>query len=275
MFTPKLMYWYTTITLLMSILMNYFFPFQDLWRLFLLPSIGIIILNPKWSTGIISIIIIVSVKILTHYLYFGNITINYFQLISSTTIILLTLTFLLKKINSLIEKLEYQSFTDNLTQAFNRRYLELHSEKLFANSLTQNQQLCFLMLDIDHFKKINDNYGHHFGDLVLQELTTVIKKTVRENDVFIRMGGEEFALLMPNTTLQDGIISAEMIRKIVERVKFEHNGNFISITISIGITQYEEESLERLVQKADLALYQAKANGRNNVVTFSQQLSNT
>jgi hypothetical protein len=150
MFNRTWIYLFTSSTFLISLLMNYFFPFLGLWMLFLLPLFGIIILYPNWSAGSFSIFILVTIRYATHYAAFsGNIPIDYLYRLVSTSIvgwfILLTVTFFVIKINSLIGKLEYLSLTDNLTQAFNRRYLEFYSEKLFADSSRQNQPLCFLL----------------------------------------------------------------------------------------------------------------------------------
>lgn len=260
-------------TLSLSIIMNYLYPFLGLWMLFLIPMFGVIILYPKWLVGHFSIVFLVVIRYCTHYAAFsGNIPIDYLYRLISTSIvgwlILLTVTFFIIKNRRLVEKLEYLSLTDNLTQAYNRRFLELHCEKFFSDSIRKNQPLCFLMLDIDYFKNINDEYGHNVGDMVLQKLADVIRNTMRKTDVFIRMGGEEFALFLPSTSLHEGVFLAERMRRRIQEVKIEYHGTLIPITISLGVTQYKTESLEALIEKADQALYQAKSNGRNNVVNL-------
>ncbi|WP_134703228.1 GGDEF domain-containing protein [Ammoniphilus sp. YIM 78166] len=268
-----LVYLFVFVTLFLSITLNFLYPFLGLWMLFLMPMFGIIVLFPKWLVGNLCIVFLVIIRYGTHYAAFsGNIPIDYlYRLVSTSTVgwlILLTVTFFIIKNRRLVEELEHLSLTDNLTQAYNRRFVELHSKKLFSESIRKNQPLCFLLVDIDHFKKINDLYGHNVGDLVLQQLATNIRDTIRKTDVFIRMGGEEFALFLPNTSLQEGVLLAERIRRTIQGVKIEYRDSIIPITISLGVTEYNSETLEDLIEKADQALYQAKSNGRNTVVNL-------
>ncbi len=266
-----LIYMFVFLTLSLSIIMNYLFPFLGLWMLFLMPMFGIIVLYPRWLVGNLCIVFLVIIRYCTHYAAFsGNIPIDYLYRLATTStvgwLILLTVTFFIIKNRRLVEELEHLSLTDTLTQAYNRRFIELHSRKLFSESTRKNQGLCFLLVDIDHFKKINDQYGHNIGDLVLQQLAANIRETIRKTDVLIRMGGEEFALFLPNTSLQEALLLAERIRKQIQELRVEYRDHIIPITISLGVTEYKSESLEDLIEKADQALYQAKSNGRNSVV---------
>lgn len=273
MFSRKSIYVFTMITFVVSILVNYFYPLIGFGMFFFIPMFGVIVLYPRWLVGNICSLVMPIIRFFTEYFAFsGAIPPDFFVRLVSTSIIswfiLLTVTLITIKLNNLIQKLEYLSLTDNLTKAYNRRYLELYSEKLLANSLRYKQPLCFLIFDIDHFKNINDTYGHSVGDMVLQKLTHVIQKMISQSDVFVRLGGEEFALFFPVTPLEAGLKSAERIRSAVQTMKFEFQGALVPVTISIGITQYREGSLERLIERADQALYHAKTNGRNQVATL-------
>jgi len=270
-----LVYIFTLISLTLSIILNYLFPFLGLWMLFLMPLFGLIVLFPSWLVGNLCIVFLVVFRYLTQYFAFhGNIPNDYLYRLVSTSIvgwlILLTMTFFIIKNKRLVEELEYHSLTDNLTQAFNRRYLEQYFEKFLTESSGQKQPLSILLIDVDHFKKINDEFGHNAGDMVLQRLAVEITVIIRKSDVFVRMGGEEFALLLPNTDLNQANIMAEGIRNKVQEIKFDHHGATISFTISIGITKFKVDTLEQLIERADQALYQAKASGRNKVVILER-----
>ena len=125
------------------------------------------------------------------------------------------------------------------------------------------------MIDIDCFKKVNDNYGHLCGDDALKHISEIIKRNVRNSDAYVRFGGEEFAIILPNTHLDEGRILAERIREAVEQSDFTYNNEHIHISISMGVSLYEGEKVEGFIEKADKALYRAKENGRNQVVVFA------
>jgi two-component system cell cycle response regulator len=144
----------------------------------------------------------------------------------------------------------------------------LYSEKLLATSERYNQPFCLIILDIDHFKKINDTYSHRVGDLILQKLAHVVQSTIRQGDIFVRLGGEEFALILPNTTLKEGFNTAERVRRSIQAANFNFKGNHIPVTVSLGVSQYSKGPIEQTFDQADRALYQAKANGRNQVMKF-------
>ena len=118
-----------------------------------------------------------------------------------------------------------------------------------------------LMLDIDHFKNVNDTYGHDMGDFVLKELCSAIKNMIRKTDIFGRWGGEEFLLILPNTNKDEAISIATKIRNIIENHKFDY---IPQVTISIGVSVYNEKSRKEIfLKKVDDALYKAKSSGRN------------
>ncbi len=155
---------------------------------------------------------------------------------------------------------------DSLTKIHNRHYLDIYSRQLFENARRRNEELSFLILDIDKFKSVNDAFGHDVGDIVLKDLASLIKSRLRKSDFFIRWGGEEFVILLPNTSLNNAQIIANKLRKCVKEKAFKDVG---SISISIGIAKWDGESIDDLYKKADLALYEAKAQNGNVVIVYN------
>ena len=123
------------------------------------------------------------------------------------------------------------------------------------------------MMDIDHFKKINDNYGHSVGDIVLRNIALTLKHTIREIDITARIGGEEFAFILPETDADEAAQLAERLRSNIQNMSIEHNGNTLNITASFGVSvsKATEQTLESLLTQADDALYIAKKKGRNQI----------
>jgi len=173
-------------------------------------------------------------------------------------------------------KLVRSGVTDVLTGWHNRRYLQLRLKEELVRCRRDRSPLTCLMIDIDHFKGINDRFGHLAGDEVLRRLAQRIGKQVRGSDVSARYGGEEFVVLLPGTSIEIGFLLAERIRGAVasETVKLPPPHDDLAVTVSIGVAEHRsgeaDEDLtvaaERLLASADLALYEAKARGRNAVV---------
>lgn len=154
---------------------------------------------------------------------------------------------------------------DTLTGIFNRRACLERGRAMVIAAKRFGRPLTVMMIDIDHFKDVNDRHGHKAGDDVLKLFVSAVKACLRQVDVFGRLGGEEFAVLMPETAEQGAIIAAERIRKAVEKARFDLGGQTLSITASIGsITG--DEPLEMALKQADAAMYRAKQDGRNRVV---------
>jgi two-component system, cell cycle response regulator len=176
----------------------------------------------------------------------------------------------LKKSN---ERLMELSNTDPLTHLFNRRYLT----KILSCELTRTkrngEELSFIILDIDNFKKVNDSYGHQNGDKVLSAVADVIRSGRRCFDIAARYGGEEFVLVLPGTSLQGGITVADQLRGAVQTISFEPPMGNLVVTISAGvstITATEVCDIDTLIRTADEALYRAKQNGRNRVEAMAR-----
>lgn len=158
--------------------------------------------------------------------------------------------------------------TDGLTQAHNKRYLLEHMDSELARSIRHNRPLALILFDIDHFKRVNDSYGHLAGDYVLREVSNLVRARIRKNEVFGRYGGEEFAVLMPETDLHGGYTLAEEVRTLIASHPFTFDNTRIPITISLGVAQWTPtvRSTEEFIRIADARLYQAKHEGRNRTV---------
>lgn len=168
-------------------------------------------------------------------------------------------------------ELEDLSVRDPLTGVYNRRFMEVELDKEFKRVVRHGGNLSVLFLDLDFFKKVNDTYGHQAGDQVLIEATLRITKIIRATDYLARYGGEEFAIVLPETDKKGGLILAERIRAILAGSPVIHNGHAISMSASLGLSQYYEgvDKYETLLDHSDQAVYMAKEQGRNRVVCYS------
>ena len=168
----------------------------------------------------------------------------------------------LKKQNN---RLSLLASTDYLTGIMNRRMFNEISEHDFQTAQKNDLNLTLLLLDLDHFKKINDTYGHQAGDQLLIQFVNSIEKILNKSDIFARIGGEEFAILLSQMNSDDAYIFAEKIRKEVENIIIDYKGQAVSVTTSIGISENSNSdiSFNDIFSRADIALYQAKDEGRN------------
>lgn len=175
-----------------------------------------------------------------------------------------------QNIEGLNQQLKEVSRIDGLTGLFNRRYWQERFEREYKMAMRNEPDICAIMLDIDHFKKVNDTYGHHAGDLVIQRLAKLIKLATRETDISGRYGGEEFTIVLPDTTEKTATVMAERLRELVEKDAVAYEDINIKFTISIGIAQHSASynRSSQWLEDADKALYQAKESGRNKVVRF-------
>jgi len=175
------------------------------------------------------------------------------------------------------KKLEHLAMRDGLTNIFNRRYFDANLEHEHLRYLRYKESYCLAMLDLDLFKNINDTYGHDIGDKVLIDFTNRVSKQLRETDLFARLGGEEFGLLMPRTIENNAIILMERIRDAINTVPCIVNNLHIDFSVSIGVVEVRDTNdmhdISKLLSLADKALYEAKKTGRNRVcVHQSEQL---
>ncbi len=164
-------------------------------------------------------------------------------------------------------RLEYQAATDPLTALHNRRHFLLKAEQEFLRFKRYGNAFAMLMLDLDHFKDVNDTYGHQTGDALLREFARQMRVTFRHSDILGRIGGEEFSVLLLESSLHRGIEIAERLRRQVEQHPLESPGGQVRYTVSIGVTTASaaDAGLEVIMRRADTALYRAKRNGRNQV----------
>ena len=170
-------------------------------------------------------------------------------------------------IETLNKKLEQMSRVDGLTGLFNRRYWEEQFNREFKRLQRNDQSAAAIMLDIDHFKAVNDNYGHPAGDFIIKTLAKIIKTAIRETDIAGRYGGEEFAIFLPETNPENAKLVAERIRKLAEKYTPVYEGVEINFTVSVGVAGFNSSYSDHMVwlEHADQALYQAKEGGRNQV----------
>ncbi len=163
------------------------------------------------------------------------------------------------------EEIYCLSTTDGLTQVHNKRFLLEYLDREISRCRRQSSILSLILLDIDHFKKVNDVFGHLAGDQVLKHLTTLVRANIRHEDVLARFGGEEFMIVLPQIDQAGALLCAEKIHQLVARHKFASEGANIPITISLGVvtSTTETETAAQLISAADKQLYRAKDKGRN------------
>ncbi len=173
------------------------------------------------------------------------------------------------------DMLEQQSFLDGLTGLWNRSYLDRRLEAEVSVANRYSRPLGVLLIDIDHFKQVNDSYGHLFGDVVLQGVAEVLHEYARSSDIVVRYGGEEFALLLTDTPLRGAMGVAERLRVGIESRSYEAHGESVAVNASFGVASTEEMSGERtpaaMLGLADQALYASKDAGRNCVPAFTRE----
>jgi diguanylate cyclase (GGDEF)-like protein len=168
------------------------------------------------------------------------------------------------------EKVQRVAITDGLTGLYNHRYFQERLSHELKRALRQEQPVSLLLLDIDHFKKVNDDYGHPFGDEVLKRISRELSNVARDIDLVARYGGEEFVVILGNAGRRDCKKVAERIRKKVEALSFDCEGETVKTTVSLGGATFPEDgkTKEELIRHADQALYHSKHAGRNRYTAF-------
>ncbi|MCF6203709.1 MAG: GGDEF domain-containing protein [Methylococcaceae bacterium] len=168
-----------------------------------------------------------------------------------------------------MKELDFHAKQDSLTGVFNRRFFNDFLEKEIERSKRYNHEFCILMLDLDKFKGINDLCGHLFGDDVLIGVARILKQKTRQGDIVTHLGGDEFAIILPETNNDGAHVVAEEIKMAISKQSFSTEHNF-QVTASIGVISYPTQglSIKELLSNVDTALYQAKAKGRNVVCDY-------
>jgi two-component system, cell cycle response regulator len=187
-------------------------------------------------------------------------------LVGSTTILKFTYH---DNLDEIFQKQMYESaLRDGLTKAFNKKYFTDRLESEFTFATRHLTPLALVLFDLDHFKKVNDTYGHQAGDYVLSEISTLLSGTLRAEDVFARYGGEEFAVICRGSDMNQAQVVGERLRKAVEAHKFVYSGTHIPVTISVGVSVLPNPAVKDandIILFADQALYKSKNAGRNRV----------
>ncbi|MDP3466319.1 MAG: GGDEF domain-containing protein [Sulfuricurvum sp.] len=175
---------------------------------------------------------------------------------------------------TLMDKLRDSSLRDGPTRLYNRRFMEEFIDKSAEQALRSNISYSILMIDIDYFKMVNDTYGHDSGDVVIKSLAEILQSTVRKADLPIRYGGEEFLILLHNTTPEGALSVAEKIRTQFSDKKYQFGSETVHKTLSIGISHFpsDADSIWKVIKFADIALYEAKHTGRNRVIEFKAEM---
>ncbi|MCF7925423.1 MAG: diguanylate cyclase [Candidatus Izimaplasma sp.] len=203
---------------------------------------------------------------------FTELRIRYISYFIATTVFVGSNYVLFLFIDKARKKLREISQHDSLTGIYNRRYLDQFLEKEIARSKRSKMPFSLLMFDIDHFKEINDTYGHLKGDAVLENLVKIINNHIRQEDIVARFGGEEFVIILINTEGENALTKAKQLTKLVEKSNIAD----LTITISIGVTTFDDEStIDTLIHKADTALYYAKEHGRNKAIRYQKEMDDS
>lgn len=176
------------------------------------------------------------------------------------------------ELHEALDTIQALATRDELTGLFNRRHLQTVLAQEVARAERDGQPFSVCLLDIDHFKQINDNYGHEGGDKVLRALAEAVQPNVRSVDCFGRFGGEEFLLILSATSLAGAQVKAEKLRQRIEALRFAEFGDAFRVTVSIGVAESDHEPSEATLRRADAGLYEAKNSGRNRVVVKADSL---
>lgn len=205
-----------------------------------------------------------------YIIYERQYQVTLFFLIFSAVATISSIALYLKQ-RSVNEIIYRQAITDELTQIHNRRSIFVILKQEIERSKRHDRALSIVCFDIDHFKKINDTFGHQVGDKVLTLVTALASDALRSEDSIGRIGGEEYLIVLPETNVESALLVAERLRLVIAQYDYSDIAENLAVTISLGVTQYEGEGdrLEALYQRSDDALYSAKDGGRNQVKSFS------
>jgi diguanylate cyclase (GGDEF)-like protein len=239
------------------------------WTSFIVPAI----LVPNWRASSFILITLTGVEFgIEYYLHAGVLTVDLaLALLGGTSaafLVFFVFTYIHNQNKRIIKNLQKQTVTDPLTGAYNRRYLDVYMKK--AANMQSTEESFLLIIDVDYFKKLNDMYGNLFADEVLKQVAGLIQRNLQESDILIRMGGEEFIVVLANNRKAHASFVANRIQTMVRDTRFVHQDQSVFVTISVGMSTFTYgKPMEQFIEKADEALYQAKISGRNRVVFAS------
>ncbi len=250
------------------------------------PLALIILLLQGFKKGAIAILTLLVIALVVFYLpgipvaeYSESFKIRFIASFTALAMMSLIYEYLRWKIHGefvqLNNELHKASLTDPLTQLANRRNAQEQLERLFGLYQRDGDIFSVVMVDIDHFKAINDRFGHDTGDIILSKIATILDQGVRKQDIVSRWGGEEFLILLPHETLEQSINTAEKLRQSIEKLDFSSSGIDDGVTASFGVHSITQSAdIKELIVLADKKLYQAKRNGRNCVIGNDANLPN-
>ncbi len=206
--------------------------------------------------------------------YLANQTVRTFVVLSGLGVCLLILVFLTLANLQFQGILRDQGVRDPMTRLFNRRYLDETLMREIARAKRNGQSIATLMMDIDHFKRVNDTHGHDGGDAVLCHFAKILEGKIRKEDIACRMGGEEFILILPTANAELAMARAQEICDATRDLKIDFEGRLIKVTVSIGVCVFPDHAAtgEELLARADFALYRAKNEGRDRAILFNPAL---
>ncbi|MGH8630395.1 MAG: GGDEF domain-containing protein [Burkholderiales bacterium] len=249
---------------------------SPLLNLYLLPIIASSLILGKILTAVEVVAIIICFMVLAHDPKAANfVTLEYWgallALLAPVVLVAYITTMLAADIRYAVDKIKQVSDTDDLTGLYNMRAFSSILQRAFKQAVRHGHPLSIVMADSDNLKAVNDAHGHEAGNRLLQHLVRCIRDELRGSDVMARFGGDEFVVLLPETSRRGAQEMSERIRKSVEASRFDIRGGDINITVSIGIASYPEDggNLEVVLDKADKAMYRAKQRGRNQVVMYA------
>ncbi len=172
--------------------------------------------------------------------------------------------------STMVEQLEQMATTDGLTKLYNKRYFEERIDEILSRAERHEQKLAIVMMDIDHFKRVNDTYGHPVGDIVLRDVSRVLRESMRKIDLVARVGGEEFVVVLDGADAEQAFGKAEELRDQIGELAFETESGRFQITASAGLAVFPDDTRKKedLLEKSDVALYQSKRNGRNRTTCY-------
>ncbi|MCA9185355.1 MAG: GGDEF domain-containing protein [Planctomycetales bacterium] len=172
----------------------------------------------------------------------------------------------LRTLNRLQESHRVDTMRDSLTKIANRRAFEMELVSRVADWEQQGIPVGLLLVDVDHFKRFNDTYGHQAGDAILQQVAETLKSSMRDIDIVARYGGEEFAIVLTSTSVEKAKLAGERVRSVIEQRRFNYEGLNLRLTVSVGMSHsLPKDTMSTLIERADAALYQAKHDGRDQV----------